>query len=160
MPFTDYRRIVLRAGFLLFAAAVLAQARPNFTGTWKMDVPASDFGPMPAPERTTVKVAHQDPEFKVNVTQVNQQGETVHEIAYTTDGKENTNTLNGTIELRSTSRWDGDFLVIDAKGNTGDREFTMKDRWALSEEGKTLTIERVLASSQGEAKMKMIFRKQ
>ncbi len=160
MVFTNDRRIALWAGFLILSAACVAQARPNFTGTWKMDVPASDFGPMPAPERTTIKVAHEDPAFKVNVTQVNQQGETVHDVAYTTDGKENTNTINDTIELKSTSKWDGDALLIDAKGSAGDREFTMKDRWALSEEGKTLTIERVLASSPGEAKMKMIFRKQ
>jgi hypothetical protein len=115
---------------------------------------------MPAPERITVKVAHEDPSFKVHVTQVDQQGESSHDVVYTTDGKENTNTVRGAVELKSTTRWDGDTLVTDARGNADGREFTMKDRWSLSDQGKALTLERRLASEQGEAVMKMILRKE
>ena len=46
-----------------------AQAKPNFTGTWKVNVAKSDFGAMPAPDSRTDKITHEDTDLKVHVAQ-------------------------------------------------------------------------------------------
>ena len=42
---------------LLVGLACAAQAKPNFTGDWKLNADKSDFGPLPPPEKMNVKVA-------------------------------------------------------------------------------------------------------
>jgi len=82
-----------------------------------------------------------------------------YEVAYTTDGKESTNTVNGN-EFKSTVKWDGDELTIDTKGSFNGNDFTARDRWTLSGDGKSLTVERHLSSEMGEADQKILFEKQ
>jgi hypothetical protein len=135
------------------------QAKPNFSGTWKVNLEKSDFGPMPAPDSQTQKIDHQDPNLKLNISESGQMGDMNFDLAYTTDGKECTNTVAGN-EFKSTLTWDGDNLVIDTKGSFNGTDFTAKDRWTLSEDGKTLTVERHLASEMGEADQKILFEKQ
>ncbi|MFN7997874.1 MAG: hypothetical protein U0Q18_29915 [Bryobacteraceae bacterium] len=145
---------------LCLGIAVLpAQAKPNFSGTWKVDTSKSDFGPIPGPDSQTDKIEHQDPNLKVNVVSTGQMGDLNYDLAYTTDGKEVTNTVGGN-EFKSTVNWDGDALVVDTKGSFNGTDFTAKDRWAVSEDGKTLTVERHFSSSMGEADQKVVYAKQ
>lgn len=151
----------------LFPAALLAlglgiapaQAKPNFSGTWKLNVSKSDFGPIPAPDSQEQKINQEDPSMKVNVAEKGQMGDLNFDLSYTTDGKECTNTVAGN-EFKSVANWDGNDLVIDTKGSFDGNDFTAKDRWTLSEDGKTLTVQRHLASAMGEADQKVIFEKQ
>ncbi|MCL5743643.1 MAG: hypothetical protein M1541_06915, partial [Acidobacteria bacterium] len=54
-----------RKVFLLAVAACLlaarVEAKPNLSGTWKLNVTKSDFGPLPAPSARTDKIEHSDP---------------------------------------------------------------------------------------------------
>jgi hypothetical protein len=50
--------------------------------------------------------------------------------------------------------------VVETKGSFSGNEFTSKDRWSLSADGKTLNIARHLSSAMGEADMKTVFEKQ
>src|SRR5579862_3139667 len=126
-----------------------AQAKPNFSGIWKVNVAKSDFGALPAPDSRTDQITHQDPDLKVHVSQSGQMGDITYDAIYTTDGKEASNTINGNV-FKSTIKWDGDNLAVDTKGSFNGNEFTAKDRWTLSEGGKTMTVQRHLASSMGE----------
>ena len=152
----------------LFSLAVLplalgliqAQAKTDFSGTWKIDMSKSDFGPLPAPDSITEKIDHADPSLKANVaTTGGMQGDATYDVVYTTDGKECVNHV-GENEFKSTLNWDGDELVVETKGKFGDTDFTSKDRWALSADGKTLTVTRHISSAMGEADMKEVFAKQ
>ena len=156
------RRAIHLFPVVLLAAAfglVQAQAKPNFSGTWKENVSKSDHGPLPAPESDTHTITHEEPNLKINIASSGQMGDMKYDIAYTTDGKECTNSVNGN-DFKSTVAWDGDALVIDTKGKFGETDFTAKDRWGLSEDGKTLTITRHLTSAMGEADQKIIYEKQ
>src|SRR6202020_1746197 len=86
-----------------------AEAKPNFSGTWKVNVAKSDFGAMPGPDSRTDKITHADPDLKVHVAQSSQMGELNYDATYTTDGKESTNSLSGNV-FKSTVKWDGDDL--------------------------------------------------
>jgi hypothetical protein len=152
------RRVIL-AGVLLLMCVALAQAKPNFSGDWKMNIAKSEFGMMPAPTSAVQKITHDDPELKVTSTQVSERGEFTNNNAYTTDGKECTN--KGRMgEVRSTLKWEGEALVIESKAEFGGNPVTITDKWTLSDDGKTLTINRHFASSQGEGDVKQIFEKQ
>ncbi len=152
-------KLLIVAGLMLLLCAVMAQAKPNFTGDWKMNVAKSEFGMMPAPTSATLKVTHNEPELKTTLAQVSERGEFTSDSAYTTDGKECVN--KGRMgEMKSTLKWDADALVIETKAEFGGNPVTITDKWSLSEDGKTLTINRHFASSQGEGDAKQIFEKQ
>ena len=152
-------RLITLALLTAAVAMVQAQAKPDFTGTWKANTSKSDFGPMPPPDSITEKVAHEDPSIKINIAQVGGQGDMTYDMAYTTDGKECVNTVGGN-EFRTTLKWEGDDLVADTKGSFDGNDFTAKDRWALSDAGKTMTITRHISTAMGEFEMKLVFEKQ
>ncbi|HTT64935.1 MAG TPA: hypothetical protein VMG35_23955 [Bryobacteraceae bacterium] len=145
--------------FVLALGLVPAQAKSDFSGTWKANMTKSDFGPMPPPDTLVEKIMHEDPSLKVNVAQTGGTGDMNFDMVYTTDGKECVNSPGGN-EWKTTINWDGDDLVADTKGTFGDFDFTAKDRWILSDAGKTLTVQRHVTSSMGEADMKLVFDKQ
>lgn len=136
-----------------------AQAKSNFSGTWKLNAAKSDFGAMPAPDSRTDKITHQDPDLNDTVNQSGQMGEVTADLKYSTDGKETTNTIRGT-EIKSTANWEGDELVISGKGSFQGADVTLKDRWSLSPDGKTLTILRHVNSPMGETDQKIVLEKQ
>jgi hypothetical protein len=153
-----YRRFF--AIFAILMLAVLpALAKANFSGDWKLNIPKSEFGQMPAPNSMTQKVTHEDPKLKVAVKSSSERGDFEYEANYTTDGKECTNEIRGN-PMKSVLKWDGDSLVIESKGKFGDNEFTMRGKWTLSADGKTLTIESHFSSAMGEGDQKQVLEKQ
>jgi hypothetical protein len=140
-------------------AAVPVFAKPNFTGAWKVNSSKSDFGQFPG-GNMTAKIAHEDPKLKSTITQEGPQGEFTMESTYTTDGKESTNEGFGGAPMKAVAKWDGDILNIESKGQFGDNEFTMVDKYELSADGKTLTINRTFKSAMGEMIQKLVFDKQ
>ncbi|MBM3811189.1 MAG: hypothetical protein FJW20_06085 [Acidimicrobiia bacterium] len=147
---------------VVLAAALstgMALAKPNFSGDWKMDPAKSDFGPMPPPETLTMKIKHEEPAVEVKSHQVSVQGEMEGDSKYTTDGKECVNTIRST-EVKSTVTWEGEVLRMVSKLNFQGNDVTLDDKWTLSEDGKTLTIDRNISSAQGEFPMKTVLVKQ
>src|SRR5258708_21072762 len=71
-----------------FAASLAAQSKPNFSGTWKLNVSKSDFGPLPGPDSQSNVIEHNDPVLKVNVSVEGPQGKQNFNFTYTTDAKE------------------------------------------------------------------------
>lgn len=130
-----------------------AHARTNFSGTWKMVPDKSEFGHGPAPDSRIDRISHEDPNFKDTITQGNRQGEISYDMVYSTDGKPSTNTVRGN-QVKSVARWEGDDLVIESK--VGMRA-EVKDRWSLSPDGKTLTIERHMSNPIGSTDQKLVF---
>lgn len=161
------RAFTIQDGTKVFASLLLtvafgvvqAQAKPNLSGNWKVNVTKSDFGPMPAPDSQADKITHSDPDLKISVTSTGQMGDLNYDLHYTADGKEATNTVMGN-EMKSTAKWDGDDLVIDTTGNFNGTDFTAKDRWTLSEDGKTMTQARHISFAGGDGDMKIILEKQ
>ena len=156
----------MRRGFFLAAAFTLtlglsgaAQAKPNFSGDWKLNVDKSEFGPMPPPTSMTMKIDHDDPNMKVATAVSGPQGDMSVDAKYTTDGKESINSM-GPMEAKSTMNWDGDDLAVTTKLDAGGTEIAIKGKWTLSTDGKTLTQATHLTSPQGEVDLKYVFEKQ
>ncbi len=136
-----------------------AQTKPNFSGTWKLNVAKSSFDPMPAPESRMDVVEHTDATLKDDVTQVGGLGDIKGAMSFNTDGTESSNKL-GPQEVKSTLAWEGGNLVINSKLMYNESEVTIKNVWSLSDDGKTLTQNAHIASPMGEFDQKLVYEKQ
>jgi len=136
-----------------------AQAAPNLTGEWKLNVGKSNYGPVPAPQLMIRKVMHDEPALSITTTQKGAQGEVTTELKYTTDGKLAVNKVAGG-EAKGTAQWQGDKLVIDSTREFQGNPMRLKETWSLSADGKILTIATHLGLPQGEFDLTLVFDKQ
>ena len=144
----------------LSGAATLAQEKqPNFSGNWTLNVSKSDFGVLGGPDKRTDVITHKEAALTDEVSAEGAQGKQQYTIKYTTDGKEVTNQINGR-EVKSTLKWDGPTLVITSTLTFNDNPVDVRATWALSADGKTLTISAHYASAMGETDQKLVLEKQ
>jgi hypothetical protein len=123
------------------AALALAQPKPDFTGTWALNVEKSNFDRQPAPQAMTDKIDHKDPTLTINSTRSGEQGSGEFTLKYVTDGSEGSNDVMGN-PLKYTAKFDGEILVITTWGSFGPNEIKLIDKWSLSPEKNMLTIRR------------------
>ena len=139
--------------------AVSAQQKPDFSGTWKLNVSKSDFGVLGGPDSRTDVITHKEPSISAKVTAEGARGKQEFTLNYTTDGKEAVNKM-GDREIKSTLKWAGTSLVINSKFVYNDADVVAEANWSLSADGKTLTINQHFSSSLGEADQKIVLEKQ
>ena len=156
-------RIAVFALLVAAAASVSAQgAKPNFSGTWNLDLPKSDFGPSPPPESIVLVVAHKEPAVKVSSTQKTAEGTVLNERNLTTDGKPNPNkikTADGEQAVTSTSKWVANKLVTSYQIQMQGMALDLTDTWELSADSKVLTIVRDVKTPQGDFSLKTVYNK-
>jgi hypothetical protein len=150
--------IAILLSLLLCSAAALAADKPDFSGTWKLNVDKSDFGPMPKPEKVEYILEHKDPELIVKTKAVTQSGEVTNESKILTDGTEFTNDLRGQ-QITGTAKWEGKTLVVTRKTTMQGTDLTLVQRWTLSEDGKSITQDVSITTANGELKQKVVLEK-
>ena len=143
----------------LFVTILSAADHPNFSGTWKMDGERSDFGQVPKPASFIRKVEHEDPKIHVVTTFATPDGEAVTDVRYTTDGKENLNTVRGG-DWTSTMVWDGTSLDLTSKRTLNGAEVSTKERWTLTSKGKVLTVVNKTTTPQKEITFTVVLNKE
>jgi len=152
-------RTKLAVAFVAFAAlsaGLIAQAKPNFSGVWVMVPEKSDFGPVPAPASMTRTITHQDPVLKVvSVQSGGAMGDVKIETTFSTDGKPQKNTVIDS-PMTTTGKWEDKTLVLTSTMSMQGVDVGIEDRWALSDDGKTLTVTRKIAAPDGEMTAKIV----
>lgn len=136
-----------------------AEVKPDFSGTWILEIEKSEFGLLPAPTGRTVVIEHKEPNLKMAVHEKGKEGEPAFSPSYTTDGKECMNTRNGD-QIKSRVTWDGRALLINSTGRFMGAPFQTIDRWSRSEDGTTLTMDRQASSPLGETHQRQVFERQ
>ena len=156
---------------ILTVAAVLAsfavhsavgQAKPNFAGTWKLNVEKSDpaggggggGGGGMAPGLLTIT------QTATELVTEQTFGEQVRKATYYLDGRESTNPGMRGGESKSKARWDGNALIIETTSMMGENAVTTKTVRTLSEDGKTMTTVTTRPGPNGETTRKAVFDKQ
>ena len=152
-------RRTLPVFLVMVSLCAAAQAAPNFSGEWKMNIAKSDFGPVPAPEILTRSIRHNDPVLDIKTHQKGAQGDVSTELHYTTDGKPSVNKVNGS-DAKGTAKWQGDNLIVESVRDFQGMELKSKETWTLSDGGKTLTISNHIVVPQGEFDLKLVLEKQ
>ena len=152
------------AALVLLASMAFAPPKPDFSGTWKQENSKSNFANLPAPISVTDIITHRDPALHLTQTIVGAQGDSVtSEHEYSTDGREQTGKSRNYTE-KNTVKWEGNALVFTNTRDYSGREVILRERWELSDDGKTLTKERFSpvskSGSKGEVKQMFVLEKQ
>jgi hypothetical protein len=143
-----------------------AQAKADFSGTWKLNVEKSDpmqgggggggGGGMAAPITITQSGGKLVIESK--------RGEQTVTSTYNLDGSESVNPGMRGGETKSKATWDGNNLVISSEssftGPNGAMTVTSKDVRSLSSDGKTMTVVSTRQTPNGETTTKRVYDKQ
>ena len=139
---------------LTFAAALLAaQSKPNFSGTWQLNMGKSHLGGAPI-TKLMVDVEHKDPVFKYTAKGIADGQEFEAAETLTTDGKPGTDSRGGAVR----THWEGATLVSESTGPDGSALY--EARVTISEDGKTITRDFLRKSADDPQKRHEIYDKQ
>jgi hypothetical protein len=148
------RRTAMFGGLMaaIFTAAVLAQATPNFAGTWTLvpdaNAPAGGRGGRSGMTGFGQQATVTQDAKALTVVRTTQAGEV--KSTYNLDGSKSTNTLTfgeNSIEQVSVAKWDGPRLVITTSSNFQGNAFETSMRVWL--EGGNLVLETTRPDFQG-----------
>ncbi len=155
--------MVLAALTAVCVAQVAApgQAKPNFAGTWKLNLAKSDLGQM-VPTSETDTIAQTADAVTVAVASVSERGN--RNTAYTVklDGSDTPNqtpTDSPFKILSSKAEWQGSSLVITQTTSFQDSKGTVQSTYSLSDDGKTLTKSTHVVFDQGAFDSKSVYDK-
>jgi hypothetical protein len=143
------------------SASMPSGPHPSLSGTWKLNVPKSDFGQIPGPASQTDTIEDSEPSVKITADQKGgMMGDTNNTESLTTDGKPSTSPGMGGAAVTSTAHWDGGALVVNSKTSFQGSDVTLKDTYTLSADGKTLTEVTHVESSMGNFDTTSVYDKQ
>jgi hypothetical protein len=123
-----------------------------------MDPARSGFGTGPVSDSRLDRINIEGGTLKDTITQKRRSGpESTYDMIYTLDGKECTNHVRRNM-VKSTAQMEGDELVVNSEVFAL-RKATMKDRYSVSADGKTLTLLRHMSGAIN-ADQKIVFDRQ
>lgn len=134
------RTVLLLLVVALLAAPGLAvgQQRPDFSGEWTLDRPASSLqGDMAAVESGVVRIAHREPSFRFSRTFVIKTQPIEGAFDIQTDGREVANSNRG-LTSRSRLEWQGNSLLLTVLIDAPRGLVSNVVRYELLDEGRTL----------------------
>src|SRR5947199_181114 len=111
------------------ATAAMAAEKPNFSGTWKINLKKSDFGPVPPDPALVRTVSHKGSALSIE----DRGGSSAYTWKYVTDGMLLKSQTNG-LDVQSVAGWEGNRIAFAAKAG-GEFEFAFYGRMSLSSDG-------------------------
>jgi len=115
-----------------------AEEATDLSGTWKVNVEKSDFGPMPKPKSTTMKIEHKEPAIKWFMPLTDQEGnESRTESTAAIDGKEYSYKEGSFTHTQAFKRVSPSTIEYVAESSDGETIGT--GTWTISKDGKVLT---------------------
>jgi hypothetical protein len=144
------RKLSLLAA-VLFGMVAFASAQPDLSGTWVLVTLESNV-PVPRGGDVSMVIKHTGKEWIFSRTRVAQGKVRTVDEAFTVDGLEHTDTER---EFKYKGIWEGDTMVISGIWPT--RNVSRKLSYALSADGKVLTVTDVIKSQKSEAEVIQVF---
>ncbi len=146
---------------LAFSGSVCAQGKPDFSGTWTLDMSKSDMGQgQPNSALSAAKVTLEIKQTPAVLVTTRKVGERTGTDTEKLDGSESINKSPGGQDIRSTNRWEGSTLVTKSIMSTGQGTAESTFVRSLSASGKVMTIETTMKTPNGVRKTKLIYNKQ
>ena len=151
-------------------AAIRAQDKPDFSGSWTLNNEKSD----PAPQVGPAGGRPGGGMFRPTSLFINQLGSTMsielktadqsRTISYYLDGRESHNAGMRGQDIVTKSRWEGSSLITEGENTVtsqmGEMKIKSKEIRMLSDDGKTLTVISTFTSPRGEVTRKLVYDKQ
>jgi hypothetical protein len=163
-----FRKLFLPViAFAVATSIAPAQDKTNFSGTWKLNVAKSEFGPVPPPTSQTQVIEQKDNDFTCTLDSDSDNGKEHAVLTFTADGKEvvvpadSPNAHQGQFNLQTIKAdWDGPSLIVTETGAYSGMDVHSKRTYSLSADGKVLTIALHLTLSMGDLDLKWVYDKQ
>ncbi|MGB4293417.1 MAG: hypothetical protein WBJ37_11130 [Bacteroidales bacterium] len=154
--------LITVAAILMSLSVAKSNAQVNFSGTWVLNETKSspvEGGFRFAP--TTINITHNGNELSVQSTMQGPDGDFTFNSKYTLDGKECSNVLFQENVRKSVVQWSADkkSLTFTHTMNFNGNEFKSTETWTLNETDKTLAIENVFNTPNGEMRMTNVYDK-
>lgn len=165
MNFAGIFMLVILGAFFLTISAAFAQ-KANFSGTWGLNESKSNLGENRFRASLKITAAQEANALNLERLSKGRDGEDrITKEKYTLDGLECENPAFQNTVRKSKATWsdDGKILTINSVMSferDGEKmEMKMIEAWSISEDGKTLTIQSTVTSSQGEMKQTRVYDK-
>jgi len=145
-----------------FAAAPLVaiDADRDFSGRWVLDPQASSLSGLPSIPERFLSIVQNDQVFRCTAT-ADDRSESVW--IFTSDGQESRYTL-GKEQRKTIGKWEGSALLLNTLvGGPQDYtipDYTIMDRWQLSDDRSVFTIERQIVAKSGETDGRIVYRRE
>ena len=120
--------------------------RPDFSGTWKLDLERSSLQ-IEAPDASTFVIDHRDPHWRLERTHVFGGRSDTLSMELTTDGEPMTFSRGGW-EVRRRLHWEDAVLVLESTMSRDGRETRVVVRYRVEDGGRTFIAEEHLESGQ------------
>jgi type IV secretion system protein VirB10 len=141
---------------LLFTLPLAAyDSGRDFAGTWYLDARHTNMRAISLPAAQTLTVTQQDTSIQCAATYAD--GAT-QSWSYRIDGTE-TRLHAGDSTESSVVKWEGAALLVNTLVS-GPRDYTVMDRWALTNSGAQLTITRQVVLREGQAEGSLVYTRQ
>lgn len=129
----------------LWSASALGQEaqRPDLTGTWLLDKAKCRLQ-APAPDTAYLHIEHDDPRLLLTRAHVTDGVADLFEILVLANGKDDVKKWRDDSTVNR-CQWEGNELVLESRKRRGRKESLTSMRFALSPDGRTLTVEERLA---------------
>lgn len=141
-------RLCAVAIVLTIASFAQKPDKPDFSGTWQLDVQRTRFGAVAQPHSLVIQIEHHEPQVRILTVAVNDKGEEREMLDLTTNGKQHALTLDGKACTANAHWhwWSGKRLVVEVNrpGSYVSRRFT------LGANGKILTTILTVKDGSGE----------
>jgi hypothetical protein len=140
-----YRRILFAAALMFIVAPNLrAQERPDFSGTWKLNLAKSDYGDLQGPESRTDIIEQHDGRISESVTAEGRHRRQQYTLSFATDGSETAlppDTRMGVVTILTVSaRWRETALAVTQNLKFQGAVLVATNMYLLSDDGNTLTM--------------------
>lgn len=130
-----------------------AQHKPDFSGTWVLDASSTGLNALGS-VRATALVQKQTAS---QLTVESRAGDRPETATYDLSGNESLHKLPGGLEVKSKTTWEGPSLVTRSARASGEQMTAIR---SLSADGKVMTLELTTTTGRGDAKQKLVYRKQ
>ena len=150
----------------LAQTGAIHQAKPDFTGTWKLNVAKSDFGEAPQPVSETDVLTQTGDMLKVSIASESERGKRNYVYSVKLDGTDTPFPSDAFPAgspfkiLSSKAEWQGASLVITQTTTFQDAKGTLKATYTLSADGKVLTKATHISMEMGDFDTKSVFDKE
>lgn len=138
--------IVVGCALLAMSPAAFAQARPDLSGRWQLNVAGSAYEQSPGPRAEIETITQLPTQVRLQVVSTTRDITERYDLTITTDGT--AVAIAGDVHvdpariLRSVSaQWDGPVLVLREQLETDEGPFEAVSRYALSSDSRTLSVQ-------------------
>jgi photosynthetic reaction center cytochrome c subunit len=140
---------------LAFSVGIVSAQTPEIAGVWKADLEKSKI--TPAPKEYLMILEQKDSRIMGTVGVTGQRGEERSSFNYNLQ-RPSINSVRG-IPMRTKASWEGNTLVVDEHVG-GAHPGDVHEKYTLSPDGKTLTLERTVNMNGREMASTIVFEKQ